>query len=435
MKPQICNTVKLEVDYLISHLEKIRKTDRIRVKLMRILLSCYSFGANRGSEAGVGWNVARGMALRGHQVTVLTTSEFSKQNKEAIQSENLKVTLKEEDCGITHFPSSHSYAKWQRHIGPTIRQELSTCTYDVIHHVTFNQYRGIRDVFAGNIPYLIGPVGGAELIAPSLLKYGDLPFGFRLKEIIRYCALDVVPLVYRCKKHSSKGIILASNNITADRLTHFPLKTLVCPAIAIHEHEIVASPEKGSEQQFILFDGGISRPQKGTFLALRTLKKLWESGCRVPLRMVGIASSEHQIINNYAKQINLPGAALQLLPHVSRNSMLQFMQEASVMLSTVYRDSGSMALLEALSQGCRIVCLDIPSQEWLDPDFAHKVPIMSTSEKMELALSAALHQEISDIAKTAAWHEHRYNWLKKQMTWEARLNLLEILYQDITKDR
>ena len=75
---------------------------------MNILLSSYSFGAGRGSEAGVGWNVAKGLALRGHTVTVLTTSEFSSGNRSAIEQEELNITLIEEDCGISDPNQDHS---------------------------------------------------------------------------------------------------------------------------------------------------------------------------------------------------------------------------------------------------------------------------------------------------------------------------------------
>ena len=72
------------------------------------------------------------------------------------------------------------------------------------------------------------------------------------------------------------------------------------------------------------------------------------------------------------------------------------------MFSCVYRDSGSMALLEALARGCRIVCLDIPSQEWLPEQFCHKVAVQPTSSAMEDALASALQQEIAALKKALA---------------------------------
>lgn len=398
---------------------------------MNLLLSSYSFGAGRGSEAGVGWNVARGLALRGHKVTVITTREFSSSNRDAIEKENLNIRLVEEDCGVTHYPSGSSYRKWQRNVGRIINREAASQHYDLIHHVTFNQYRDILDVFSARLPYLIGPVGGAELIPRPLFTYGDMPLRMRIKESLRYCALDALPLITRSRAHKAAGLILASNRPTAERLARLPMRPIVCPAIAIHEDEILKQPAAAQEKSYILFDGGLARPQKGTWLALRALCRLWQNGYQVPIRMVGIKQEDKKIILDYARKINLPAQALQLEEQVSRATMLQYMQGAAIMLSCVYRDSGSMALLEALAQGSRLVCLDIPSQEWLPPSFCHKVAVESSSETMETALAQAVQHELTQPPHSTEWHAERVLWLKTHMTWEARISTLESYYKQL----
>lgn len=399
---------------------------------MNILISSYSFGAHRGSEAGVGWNVASGLAKRGHRVTVITTCEFSESNRRAIADEALDIRVVEADCGVTHYPSAASYRKWQQRIGSVIEREIRRERYAVIHHVTFNQYRGIRDVFAATgLPYLIGPIGGAELIPLPLMRYGGLPFKMRMKEMLRYLGWDAWPLVARCKKNAARGMVLVSNNATAERLRSLPVPPIVCPAIAIHEREIVEKQVPcESALPFILFDGGLARPQKGTWLALRTLKRLWASGIRLALRMVGVSAADEVRIRRYAQQISLPAEALQPEPQVSRDCMLTYMQQASVMLSCVYRDSGSMALLEALAQGCNIVCLDIPSQQWLPEPFCHKVQVQSHSVAMEEALSLAIQKAVA-AQRSPEWHAARCAWLREKMTWEARLSSIEHYYQQI----
>ena len=399
---------------------------------MNILLSTYSFGAGRGSEAGVGWNVARGLAQRGHSVTVLTTSEFRHLNLPALEKEDLDITLIEEDCGITDFPQAASYRKWQRSIAPTIRSLSAQQSFDIVHHLTFNQYRWVYDVFATDLPYVIGPVGGAELIPAELLSYGNMPFSMRVKELIRYCSLDVLPLITRCRKHRKQGIILTSNQATAKRLSSLTVAPIICPAIAIHQNEIVTIPAPESDKNtFILFDGSLARPQKGTMLAMKAMAGLWQKNHRIPLRIVGLTSQEISAIRKYAGQLNLPENALQLEGFITRATMLQYMQQAAVMLSCVYRDSGSMALLEALAQGCRIVCLDIPSQEWLPGQFCRKVTVQPTAVAMENALVSALQQELTAPANTEERHAARAQWLRENMSWEARLNSFEAFYREL----
>ena len=142
---------------------------------MNILLSSYSFGAGRGSEAGVGWNVAKGLALRGHTVTVLTTSEFSTGNCSAIEQEELNITLIEEDCGISDFPEPGSYRKWQRRVRSFLRNLANTQAFDLIHHITLNQYRVCKE-WGGNLLLNIAPRADGtvpEAYYKAVKEFGD----------------------------------------------------------------------------------------------------------------------------------------------------------------------------------------------------------------------------------------------------------------------
>ena len=112
--------------------------------------------------------------------------------------------------------------------------------------------------------------------------------------------------------------------------------------------------------------------------------------------------------------------------------MLHHMRQAKVFLSTVYRDSGAMALLEALAQGTHIVCLDIPSQLWLSSDIASKVKIQSSRDRMEKAIARALHEQILRPPLNDEWENNRISFLKKHMTWKKRIDLFESIYNNLT---
>ena len=59
---------------------------------MKILISAYSCEPGRGSERGVGWNVAREVA-RSHEVWVLTRPEDSKEENAAELAANPVTNL------------------------------------------------------------------------------------------------------------------------------------------------------------------------------------------------------------------------------------------------------------------------------------------------------------------------------------------------------
>ena len=397
---------------------------------MNILLIAYCIGAGRGSEPGVGWNVARGLALRGHEVTVISTSKYHDQNKQCIDDEKLNIRLITQD-----FPKSRwtrSYKIWQSKIGPVIRHEVQRHQYDVVHHITFNQYRSIKDVFYAKIPALIGPIGGAETIPIPLLRYGVLPIAYVIKELLRYIPWDAIPFIHRINKAKHPVEIICSNQITANRLNKgfFRVKNSVsiAPAISINRGEICETSMQSKEDSYILFDGGLARPQKGTWLMLDALRELWKHNYCIPVCIVGLSDKEKSTISNKAHQLGLPQEALRLHNSVARSEMLTLMRNATIMLSTVYRDSGAMALLEALAQGTRIVCLDIPSQLWLPPDFACKVPVQKSRRAMVRALVSAIQQQLSLPSPDSSWHKKCIDFLQNHMTWESRIDLFEKMY-------
>ena len=310
---------------------------------MKLLLISYSFGAGRGSEAGVGWNVARGMCERGHDVTVVTTSEFHHLNAPAVAQMERPPRLIEWDCGITHFASSRSYRIWQRRIEAPLRELCRRERFDLAHHVTFNQYRHIHDVFATGLPYLIGPVGGAETIPLRLWR--DLPWSTRFKELLRRIPWDVRLLTRRVRHSKSRGLILASTPQTLDRLTHTGGLSNVelMPIISIASNEIRDDAPTPADEPYLIFDGGL-RPEKGLRMLLRSLAALYREGESIPLRIAAVRPEDQGTLLALARSCGLPEQWLQPMPFMKRSELLPIIRSARGFVSVGFRDAGCMAL-------------------------------------------------------------------------------------------
>lgn len=396
---------------------------------MRILLSSYSMGAGRGSEAGVGWNIASGLARRGHEIAVLTTEEFGESNKQAIREQQLGIELLEWSCGLQNFHLRESYHAWQRLIRPQVRALLARRQFDILHHVTFNQYRGITFAYEAGLPYLIGPIGGAETVPFPLL--GELRGKPLLKEIARYIGADAIPSGWRRYRGQNNGIVLASNEPTARRLRTWGLmpNVEICPTIAIHAHEIVDWPQRHPDTPpYFTFDGG-ARPEKGAHLLFRALSLLWQQGRRIPVRLAGVKEPDKPGLLAAAQRAGLPDEAVDLMPFIPRHELLDIMQQSAAFVSAGFRDSGGMAILEAVALGIPVVCYDIPSQQWLPTEFADKIPVRSG--QLEQDLAAALLRAADAPARTAEWHANRCAFLRRHMTWDTRLDQIETYYNRI----
>ena len=371
----------------------------------------------------MGWNVACGMASRGHEVIVLTTSEFHHLNY--AEERELPFRVYEYDFGITHFACAKSYNHWQKQIGGVIRNICRKEKIDLIHHVTFNQYRGLHDVFAAEVPYVIGPIGGAEVVAPCF--FADMPLKARVKEALRYIPIDALPLGGRVAFSSKKGVVLASTPQTLVRLKKYArIKEVeLLPIISVDESEISSVAPLKAFEPYMLFDGGV-RHDKGLKLLIRSLSLLWKRGIRVPVKIAAVATNEHTRVYEYVKKMGLPEQAVHLMPFMKRDELMGIMAGASAFVSTSFRDSGCMALLEAISRGVPSLCLDTPGQFWLPELYAMKLEICpAMEEKLADSIEALLRRPSAD----SSWHESRASWLKKSMSWSSRITRLEEYYK------
>ncbi len=400
---------------------------------MKILISSYSFGAGRGSEAGVGWNVASGLAARGHEVWVLSTSEFHTDNAPAMEALGLpNFHLLEWDCGLSKFPQAATYQAWQKRIAPQLKQLCTEQQFDLIHHLTFNQYRSIREVFSAGLPYLCGPMGGAEMVAPVFFK--ELPFKARLKEMLRYVGADALALSYHAQRCPQKGLFLASGPQTQARLQGVAglYNTLLSPIIAVKESEIIdCPPQAASEAPYLIYAGGL-RPEKGPYIMLRALAKLWAKGCRVPLKMAAIPDHAINELHDTITKLGLPDEAVQILPFMPRQKLMALMQDAAAFLCFNFRDSGCMALLEAVALGVPSICFDNEEQFWLPQEFSHKISVQGLNmSEVEENLAKAMLKACQSPRPNATWHAQRSAWLRRCMTWEARLDYIEHCYRHL----
>lgn len=143
-------------------------------KPLKVLLSAYACEPGKGSEPGVGWNLARELSSR-VSLWVITRAN----NRTAIESSGedwIKQVQwiywdppqwltfwKKGGRGVQLF-----YGIWQYGVKAVAQKALATHDFDIIHHLTFGKY-WIPSRLAGlPRPFVLGPVGGGECSPPGL---------------------------------------------------------------------------------------------------------------------------------------------------------------------------------------------------------------------------------------------------------------------------
>lgn len=155
----------------------------------RLLISAFAFDAAGGSEAGLGWQIARRLA-RHHDVTVL----FGNLRPAPRDPDNLRALLQacEAEGGITpiliegkpyakclaalnHKPGLwwlyyRAYRLWQKQALSKARELHRDNPFDLVHHVNIIGYREPGYLWQLGIPFFWGPISGTPMVPWSFLK-------------------------------------------------------------------------------------------------------------------------------------------------------------------------------------------------------------------------------------------------------------------------
>lgn len=157
--------------------------------MLRVILSAYACEPGRGSEPGVGWNIARELSSRvslrvvtrsNNRGPIENSSEEWIKNVEWIYWDPPRWASfwKKGERGVQLY-----YLMWQWGLKSVIRQSLKICDADIIHHLTFGKFWIPSPLADLERPFVFGPVGGGERTPPGLLL--DMTIRGRISEMFR----------------------------------------------------------------------------------------------------------------------------------------------------------------------------------------------------------------------------------------------------------
>ena len=214
---------------------------------MKILLSAYSCEPGKGSERGVGWNVANEVAKH-HEVWVLTRPDESREAIEAELERHPNPNLHFVYFTLPFWQDSlrwgqsgamqlHYYL-WQIQAYFVARKLHDEVEFNITHHVTFVRYSSPSFLSLLPIPFIWGPVGGGE--SAPLPFWVDFSWKNKLYEVARlvWRGLGEFDLFTRLTALRS-ALACAVTDDTAKRLKQLGVTQLeICPAIGLSQDEI-----------------------------------------------------------------------------------------------------------------------------------------------------------------------------------------------------
>lgn len=337
----------------------------------KILLSAYSCAPNAGSEPGIGWNWAQSIAADGHEVTVITRA-INRANIELLcKGHSTKPKFVFHDLPALAqkiyklpFGNYMYYLMWQYTAAIRATELHRTEKFDQVQHITWGSFRAASFMGKLGIPFIFGPVGGGE-DTPNHLREG-MGWRGRLWDSFRRLSnslLAIDPLMRSTYDDATE--ILTTTRETLSRIpAAYRQKARVQPAAGIHPVTALnpsstkaPSPCPGSTATLEILYVGRLVPWKGLHLGLRALAALGEKRSAVRLTVIG-SGYDARRLKRVADRLNVADRVT-WIPWMPREALLRMLPDFDLFLFPSLHDSGGMAVLEALSSGLPVVCLDL----------------------------------------------------------------------------
>jgi len=336
------------------------------MKKLKIVISAYACEPDLGSEQGVGWNYVLEIA-RTHSVWAITRLKNAKTIDPYLQKN------KTPDIHWIYYdlpgwiPCSQRkdklefvyYYIWQIAVFFIARRLHRHVHFDLAHHITFVTYWLPSFLSLLPIPFVWGPIGGGEVVVPSFLTtftHRARCFEYLRRVVQRICELD--PFLRWTAQHAD--VIIATTPETRNRIEHITKKhCIVMSQVGISEPEfnqLCNTPIKLG-RPFRILSAGVLTHFKNYHLALEAFAEITKKYPDSEYWLFGDGPEKDGLVAlcqtlNIKKNVTFFG-------QVPRRLFLDNLVHCDVFLHPSLRESGGFAIVEALSAGRPVICLDL----------------------------------------------------------------------------
>lgn len=406
---------------------------------LRILLSAYACEPHKGSEPGIGWHWAVALARAGHNVWVLTRANNRNAIEDAMTEQpvptlrfvyyDLPLRLrwwKRGGRGVRLY-----YVLWQWGAYLLARRLSREVRFDIAHHITFGVFRHPSFMAFLDVPFVFGPVGGGET-APSRLRK-TFPLRGYLTDLLRDAAnrLARVDPLMTAVYHRSAAILCKTRETLECIPPRYRDKCRVRVEVGIDEDDMLPMPGRRREDGcFRVLYAGRLIYWKGLHLGLMAFARL--------LR-IRHGQAHLTVIGNGPDQVWLHQLAQRLgidrditwIPWLEREAVMRAYPEHDAFLFPSLHDSSGNVVLEALSCGLPVVCLDAGGPAVLvDSSCGFRIQPGGPEEAVE-SLAQALAVLAGNAAQAQAMGEAAVRRARRQFSWTNQAARMESLYLSV----
>jgi len=361
----------------------------------RVLLSAYSCCPNWGSEPGVGWGRAIEI-VRYCDVWVLTERDGMQPRITACLQENgpipnlefVFIPHQRWELGLEGKPLLNyvAYRRWLRRAFRVAKRLHAQVGFDIAHQITFNGFREPSYLYRLGIPFVWGPVGGAQNYPWRFLPGAGLPGAAfeATRSVLSLIQLHASPRV-RAAGRSAAAIFAANPEIKRKLGRALGVDSiLLCDVGAATLNDTFLGPRSDSVAIRILWAGRLAT-WKALELLIEALALLRDD---VPyeLRVIGDGPRRRQW-QRLAEQRGI-SANVRWCGHLPHEQALELFRWADTFVFTSLRDTTGTVVLEAIGAGKPVICLDHQGAgDIVTAECGIKIPVTNRRD---------VHQRLSD---------------------------------------
>ena len=321
---------------------------------------------------------------------------------------------------------------WAYHAAALADQLHEKEKFAITHQTTFHTFRIPFLATRLGIPSVWGPVAGGEHIPFGFYKFiGPLFLPESIRRVFNSIWLGL-PVVQRTLAHTS--VIFASNHTTMEFLgKKVAAKCIVVPpnAMRLEDEQKPAHARARADQTFRLLYAGnalATRAMPLAFAALaRTKMTDWE------LTIIG-GGTGLKFWQREARRFHVEDHVkfLGQLPH---SELAKYYEAADLLVFPALRDSGGSAVLEAMSDGLPVICLDWGGPtEMVDAGSGVKIPITTPDQTIQ-EFADALVRLRNDPQLRLRLGIEAARRARAHFTWASKRRVLEDTYNRLLSVR
>ncbi|MEW6417132.1 MAG: glycosyltransferase [Nitrospirota bacterium] len=392
---------------------------------MKVLISAYVCSPASSSEAEVGWQWVSRLS-EFHEIVVITKKPNSLENvhkliekKKSLRFEYYELPrifnfLREGD--IWHFIY---YNLWQIGAYFHARKLVKKENFDLVHHLVYvNTWQPTYMAFL-RIPFIYGPLGENSRVPYRIAKHYGWKVNLRdtIISFARYTGKNFSPLMRTVYKRASR-IIVINSLIYSKMRGAIKKKTFIHPAVGVSiSNTQTEYSKKRNENEFKILYIGRFVYLKCPDLALEAFLKFADGHDDVEFTMIGGGKMQRDLEKNLEKHKN--AKKVKLIGWIDRKEVTEYMKECDIFFFPTF-EGGGMVILEAMSYGKPVICLDFGGpKDFVTDKCGIKVPVSNRIQIIadladaieKLYNSEDLRQSMGIAARMRV--EEYYTWEKK----------------------